>query len=163
MNIAPLTNLDLPAVMAIQDQAYPDVGHDSLEVFADKLRVFPEGCWAVWLDGRVAGYLFSHPWMSWQATTLDEPLILPPKPDCYYLHDLAVATWAHGRGVARVLVQAALERAEQLELHLQALVAVHRSQRFWAQFGFRNAPDPPPELLNKLREYSPDASYMIRP
>ena len=71
MNIAPLTNLDLPAVMDIQDQAYPDVGHDSLEVFADKLRVFPEGC--------------------------------------------------------------------------------------WSRFGFRDAPDPPPELLKKNREYSSGA------
>ena len=162
MTVRPLRPADLAAVMTVQDEAYPDVGHDSLEVFADKLTIFPRGCWGAWEDARLAGYLFSHPWRAWQATTLDEPLHLPERPDCYYLHDLAVASWAQGRGAARALVEAALELARVLKLPCQALVAVHRSQPFWARFGFEDATDPPASLVKKLAEYSPDATYMIR-
>jgi ribosomal protein S18 acetylase RimI-like enzyme len=160
MKVRPLTLADLPQVMAIQDECYPDVGHDSVEIFADKLRVYPTGCFAVVVEGRVGGYLFSHPWTYLRAATLDRPLVLPPNPDCYYLHDLAVAPWCRGRGAAQAMVEAGLLESGPLEI--QALVAVHSTQPFWSGFGFRDLADPPVALRLKLLDYSPDASYMVR-
>lgn len=147
--------------MEIQDEAYQEIGHDSLEVFADKLSVYPQGCFAAVVDGRLAGYLFSHPWTCMRATRLDAPLVLPTAPDCYYLHDLAIANWAHGRGAARRLVEAALYLARAEGLSRQGLVAVQNSEPFWGRFGFaRVIPD---EMLRrKLLGYSKEACYMLR-
>ena len=61
------------------------------EVFAEKLRLYPQGCLALALGERVAGYVFSHPWRIGDAPPLDAFLgALPASPDCLYLHDIAI-------------------------------------------------------------------------
>ena len=52
---------DLVAIEKIANAVHPDLPERS-EVFAEKLRLFPEGCFVLIQDRAVLGYAFVHPW-----------------------------------------------------------------------------------------------------
>ena len=132
-----LTAADLPRVLAIQSEAYTAAFLEPEETFAAKLRLFPSGCCAALRAGLIEGYLFSHPWRGSEPVPLAiATLTLPAQPDCYYIHDLAVANSARGSGVGKLLVRHALSIAGRMKLRRTLLVAVQDSQRFWAHYGF---------------------------
>ena len=156
----PLTETDLAEVHRLAAAAHPDMG-ERLEVFAEKFRLYPEGCFALDLDGAVRGYLISHPWRLWDAPALDSFLgALPSAPDCLYLHDLALAPEARGRGAAAAVIERAAALAAGKGLADMALVSVRGTGAFWAHAGFRDAPDP--RLAAKLATYGADARYRVR-
>lgn len=167
---------DLPHVMGVQAQAYGDVMLESEATLASRLALSPGTCWVA-VDAvdaadathvstnepRVAGYLFTHPWRLAAPPPLDIVLdALPDAPDCWYVHDMALAPRTRGAGVASQLYAAALTAAQSLGLQTSALVAVQQSQGFWARFGYVPAPDVSPLIAAKLAGYGDGAVFMTR-
>ncbi len=156
----PLAEADLDAVRRISAAAYPGL-QERPAVFAEKLRLYPRGCLAYDRGGEVAGYLFSHPWTLGEAPALDGFLGgLAAAPDCYYVHDLALAPEARGHGAAAQAVARIFALAEGERLPAMALIAVNGAEGFWARHGFREASNP--RLAAKLAVYGAGARYMIR-
>ncbi len=152
---------DLDDVSRIAAAAHPEALSERPDVFAEKLGLFPRGCLAFALGERVAGYAFSHPWMLGDAPALDAFLgALPESPDCLYLHDLAIAAEARGRGEAARAIASLTALAAAERLGALALIAVQGTDRFWTRAGFLDAPAP--RLAAKLAGYGPGARYMIR-
>lgn len=149
---------DLAAVDRIARATHPTLP-ERVEVFAEKLRLFPEGCFALESAERVLGYGLSHPWRLDDIPALDCYLgALPTAPTCLYLHDVAILPEARGAAAAARLIASLRQRAQAEGLGALALVSVHGADRLWRRLGF--APAPLGRLADKLAAYGPTAQYM---
>lgn len=132
----PMRIQDIPAVSAISDAVH-GAFTEPAAIYAERLRLYPSGCFVFGMDGVVAGYLIGHPWRSDVPPRLGECIAaLPEDPDIYYLHDLAIVSAARGSGAgaaATRLVVAAAEAAGYADI---CLVAVNGAESFWAAHGF---------------------------
>lgn len=125
--------LDLARVAAIADIVHRD-HPEREEVFANRLELFPAGCLMA-TDGT--GYCLAHPGRVGDAPALDSLLDrLPEKPDCLYLHDLALLDQSRGRGLGRAAVDMLAEVARRHGFRRIALTAVGSSPAFWSRLGF---------------------------
>ncbi|MFC0283122.1 GNAT family N-acetyltransferase [Camelimonas abortus] len=156
----PMAAADLPGVLALAEAVHPDYPEDAA-VFAERLRLFPEGCLTLETQAGLAGYLVAHPWTAGRPPALNSLLgALPARPQLYYLHDLALAPAARGSGAAPAAVALAAQTAARLGLGRMALVAVGGADGFWRRCGF--APAAEPALQEAARRYDPHALYMTR-
>ncbi len=129
------------------------------EVFANKLALFPQGCFVLARNGSVAGYGIAHPWGLGTVPALDTCVAaLPPSPACLYIHDVVVLPAARGQGATGVLVDVFEAVARQHGLPSLALVSVYGTYPFWERFGFQITAEP--ALADKLKSYGATARYM---
>jgi ribosomal protein S18 acetylase RimI-like enzyme len=152
---------DIPAILAIQEEAYPWHQEDRA-IFEDRLALYPQGCLALELDGELVGYILSHPWHADDPPSLDSKLgKLPDRPGTYYLHDLALLKSAYGKGHGARVVRHLAETAGAMDYKSMSLIAVNQSVPFWQKHGF--VPRPLASLAAKLTSYGEGAVYMTRP
>lgn len=130
---------DLESVHRISADVHP-AHPERAEVLADKLRLFPKGCFVLEADGRIAGYCFSHPWTDGPPPALDTLMTaLPSGLSGYFVHDLTVDEGV--RGMGRALVPALFEAAQAAGFDRLVLVAVNNRGPFWQAAGFSVTPD----------------------
>ena len=151
---------DLNAIQQIASVVHPELP-ESNNVFAEKLRLFPEGCFVLVEDGIVVGYAFVHPWRLNDVPKLNEFLRrIPSQPDCLLIHDVAVLEPARGRGASKGLLDLVANLARNRKILNLALVSVYDSCMHWERLGFEVANN---ELVStKLNSYNETASYMVR-
>jgi GNAT superfamily N-acetyltransferase len=156
----PLEADDLATVEAIAAKVHPGF-FERPEIFAERIALYPAGARLFEIDGVAAGYVFSHPYRLGALPALDTLLgALPPEPDCFYLHDLALLPGARGRGAGAAITGALAAHAAAQGFADMALVAVNGSKAFWQRLGF--APVEIAALRDKLLSYEPEACYMQR-
>ena len=161
MNWRAMLASDIPAVVVISDEVHGDLT-ESAEVFAERLALYPEGCFLFDLDGEAVGYLISHPWRRRSPVPLDVLVgAIPADADSYYLHDLALLPSARGSGAGGVVIGQALAHAARAGFREASLVAVHGADSFWARQGFRYVDDE--ALARKLQSYGEGTFFMERP
>ena len=154
------TSLDVPRMIAVAEQVHAAYPEDEA-VFAERLRLYPAGCRVLAIDGKVVGYIISHPWRLGEPPLLNARLgVLPAKPDTYYLHDIALLSEARGAGAGSVIVSALAEQARTEGLPTLSLVAVHNTVEFWQRLGFAVVEEP--ALAAKLASYDRAARFMVR-
>lgn len=154
---------DLSAVMQIQLQCYAaDVLEDEA-VISRRLQHNPQQCWVAEDSHGVCGYLFAYPSRLGSITPLDGDFARHSDPDCLYLHDLAVAGRAGGRGIGPRLVAHGLAHAREQALPYSALVSVQDSAEFWARQGFDLEPELTAEQRECLESYRIPARYLVQP
>ncbi|TYL82876.1 GNAT family N-acetyltransferase [Bradyrhizobium cytisi] len=151
---------DLAAISAIAARIHPDLP-ERPEVFAEKMRLYPDGCCVLAAGNQIAGYGLAHPWIQQQIPPLDGFLDrLPDAADCLYVHDVAVPPDFRG-GVARAYLAEIEELARSSGITTLALVSVYGTQPLWERLGFQGvAPDA--ALRDKLSSYGASATYMLR-
>lgn len=151
---------DLAGVCRIAEDVHAALP-ERREVFEEKFRLFPAGCFALELGGSLVGYGVSHPWTLFDIPPLDAFLErLPSSPDCLYLHDVAVAPAARGRGAAAQLIDRLCLLASQGRVGFIALTSVYGTAGFWRGMGFAAASSD--RLAEKLQSYGPSACYMVK-
>jgi N-acetylglutamate synthase-like GNAT family acetyltransferase len=149
----------LEAIEKISTLVHPNLP-ERIQVFAEKLRLYPEGCFVLIQDRTISGYAITHPWILHDVPELDASLVaLPSSPDCLFVHDVALADRARGKGAGTQLMQRLSVLAAKHDIRCLALVAVYQSNVFWARFGFEASSDE--RLASQLRRYGPAARYMI--
>jgi ribosomal protein S18 acetylase RimI-like enzyme len=158
MRLQPMEAGDLAAVLAVQAACYPPAMQEAADVALARLRASPDTVLVARDADGVCAYLFAYPSQLGKVTPLGGAFTLPPAPDTLYLHDLAVAPRAAGRGLARRLVAAMLEHAAVRGLPHAVLVSVQDSRRFWERAGFACAPGDAAGIAT----YPPDAVYMAK-
>lgn len=153
----PMVAADLPTVMNIAARVHVDYPEREA-VFAERLALFPAGCAML---GAV-GYAIAHPGVIGAPPPLDHLMgTLPRRPDCLYLHDLAILGEYRGGGHGRALSQRLCRLARSEGLPRLALIAVNHSEAVWRRLGFV-AQVGGEALSAKLRSYGGDAVYMVR-
>lgn len=151
-----MVEADLKRVVDIAGVCYPNHPED-MDIFVERLRLFPQGCLALAGEGAVEGYVLSYPWRADAAPPLNALILgLPETPGAYYLHDLALMPSARGQGHSR----AALDHLPAAGLPL-SLVSVNGTVPFWERHGF--AVRTTGDLVSKLASYGADARFMVRP
>jgi len=151
---------DLPAISAIAARIHPDLP-ERLEVFAEKMRLYPDGCRALVADDAIAGYGFSHPWKQHRIPPLDAFIArLPDDADCLYVHDVAVLPDFRG-GVLRAYIADIEQLARASGTPTLALVSVYATRPLWERLGFRPVATDA-DLRAKLASYGDGATYMLR-
>lgn len=151
---------DLPAISAIAARIHPDLP-ESLEVLAEKMRLYPDGCRVLVVGDEIAGYGLSHPWKQHRIPPLDGLLErLPEDADCLYVHDVAVLAESRG-GVLRAYIADIEQLARASGLATLALVSVYATQPLWQRLGFRPV-TADADLRAKLASYGEGATYMLR-
>lgn len=151
---------DLPAISAIAARIHPDLP-ESPDVFAEKMRLCPEGCRVLVADDGIAGYGLAHPWKQHRIPPLDGFLErLPDDADCLYVHDVAVLPDRRG-GAARAYVATIEDLARSIGIATLALVSVYATRPLWERLGFRPV-TAKAELRAKLASYGEGATYMLR-
>ncbi|WP_330083218.1 GNAT family N-acetyltransferase [Methylocystis iwaonis] len=151
---------DLEEVCRIAVGVHPGLP-ERQEVFEEKFRLFPAGCFALEQGGSLVGYAISHPWMLFEIPPLDAFLErLPSPPDCLYLHDVALIPAARGRGAAAQLMDRLRLLASREGVGFIALASVYGTGGFWRAMGFAAASSD--RLAEKLQSYGPSACYMVK-
>lgn len=155
-----MTVADLSAVEAIAGAVHPGF-FEQPAVFAERLRLYPQGVRLLDNDGIPLGYVLSHPFRFGGLPSLNSLLeTLPEHPDTYYIHDLALLPEARGRGAASAVTKYLIAHATGQGLPSASLVALTSSQRFWIRHGFAEVEAP--HLGAKLVSYEEGARYMVR-
>ena len=151
---------DMNAIQQIASVVHPELP-ESNDVFAEKLRLFPQGCFVLVEGGVVLGYAFVHPWRLNDVPNLNELLrCIPSQPDCILIHDVAILEPARGHGASKALLDLVANLARNLKIPHLALVSVYNSRMHWERLGFEVASN---ELVStKLNSYDKTASYMVR-
>lgn len=157
----PMTADDLPAVLAAANEIHQDYPEDAA-VFAERLALFPAGCWLA-TDGRGAvGYAVMHPGRLGHPPCLNRLLGgLPAAPDCLYLHDIALTAAARGGGLGARALNLAIGVADGLGLATLALTSTPAAAGYWRSRGFTDWPGDG-ELAAHLASYGPGMAYMVR-
>ena len=156
-----MTADDLAAVRDIAASIHPTLP-ERIEVFAEKLRLFPRGCFVLESVGGVAGYALAHPWRLRAIPPLDAFLTqISAAADCLYLHDAAVLPAARGKGAAPRLVALLRALAAEAGLPRLALVSVYGTSVLWNRLGFAAVEDT--GLAKALAFYGDGATYMAAP
>jgi GNAT superfamily N-acetyltransferase len=155
-----MQSADLPAVGALAERIHPAYPEDAA-VFAERLRLYPDGCHVLARNGALAAYVVSHPWRGGPPALNSLLGELPPSPSTFYIHDLALAPKARGHGAASAIVTRLAAQARSAGLARMSLVAVNGSTDFWRRQGFEARHDP--ALAGKLASYGDDgACFMVR-
>lgn len=132
------------------------------EVFAERIRLAPDGCFVLTKHSRTVGYFFSHPWVRMKPPALHEMLgAIPPDADCWYVHDVAVDHEYRGGGVVADVCERVFRVAAAAGYRVVMLVAVSGADGYWAKLDFRDRTTD--ALRHKLKDYGDDAVYMERP
>ena len=153
---------DLDAVLAVQAASYPVPMQESRAILRARLQAARATC-AVACDGdEVCGYLFAYPSRLGAVTALGAQFAIAAEADTLYLHDLALAPQAHGRGLARALVEHLLGLGCARGLGHAALVSVQDTAGFWHGLGFRPAQPDAASSGAGLASYPVGALYMVR-
>lgn len=135
---------DLPAIVALSDSVHGDYTEDSA-IYAERLALYPDGCFTLWLGDRITGYLVSHPWHRDSPPALNRALgSIPAAADTYYLHDIALLPDARGHGAGRAAVDLIFDRARQAGFQDVTLMAINGADQFWAAVGFAYVDDSDP-------------------
>lgn len=156
-----LMSKDISQVVQIADKIHPGLP-ERHEVFAERLKVFPEGCLALvnTKSDELCGYLISHPIITYQPPPLDTLIgEIPPGADQYYIHDLAILPESRGGGRAKEAVAKVLDIAKQYPT--TCLISVYGTSGFWGRFGFRE-PVLGDGLQRKVAVYGEDAVFLER-
>jgi predicted N-acetyltransferase YhbS len=160
--LRPMQAPDIPAVLAVQEESYPDELLETAEVFSARLASYPEYAWVAEEAQEACAYLFAYPARLGGIAPFNSDFARHDDADCLYLHDLAVGLLASGRGVGPALVRHALGHAKTRGLQHSALVAVQGSQDFWARMGFEACPVPDAAQADNLATYGGGSVYMTR-
>ena len=151
---------DIPAVVAISDVVHGRFT-ERAEVFAERLSLYPAGCFMLDDEGAAAGYLITHPWHRRSPVPLDELIgSIPEDAGGYYLHDLALLPDTRGLGAGRRGVELVLAHAAGAGFGEVSLVAVNGADAFWSAQGFSRVDDV--AIAYKLASYGEGTFFMER-
>ncbi|MEH6544441.1 MAG: GNAT family N-acetyltransferase [Porticoccaceae bacterium] len=141
MSISLITENSWIEILKIQEEAYVEIPPEDVDILKSKWLSSPKTC-AVYLENNnvISAYLLAHPWPSEIPPKLHE---ISPVTDSVnlYLHDLALAHEARGKGIAKKLVENLIDTAKIQGFKKILLVAVQNSSAFWDKFGFLHIPN----------------------
>ncbi len=152
---------DVADVLCIQAACYPPPMQESEVTIRARLAAAPDCAWVAADGDGLCAYLVAYRSQLGKVTPLGGAFGTAA-PDCMYLHDLAVAPRAGGRGLGPQLASAAWQAARHGGLRYSALVSVQDSHAFWSRLGYAVHDALDPAQRQRLRSYGVPAWYMVK-
>ncbi|MEU2084365.1 GNAT family N-acetyltransferase [Streptomyces albus] len=162
VRIRAITDADWDRIAELERRTYLPLGlSEGQAALRSKAEVSPETCFVLTVGSRPGGYLvalpfppFDYPDLYLDPTTTRQPVSGSRN---LHLHDLVVAPRLRRRGLAQRLLHHLTRTALARGYEQISLVAVGRSQRFWAARGFTPQP-----AAGTPAGYGKNAVYMSR-
>lgn len=133
-----LTIADVPAVHALEVEAYEPALHESPAAFERLIAIFPDGAIGAFDPHGLCAFIFGVPLLRGMTLDLGSPLAaIPADADTFYVHDIAVARRCRGQRIGFELATRLLDIARARGFTRAELVSVQGSAPFWERFGFR--------------------------
>lgn len=131
-----MTAADLSRVAAISATVHG--GYAEYEaVYAERLELWPQGCFVWEMADDVQGLLVAHPWRRGSPPALGAMLgDIPADADTLYLHDIALLPETRGQGAGGAATGLVMALAAKLGFPDVTLVAVNGAEQFWQAQGF---------------------------
>ncbi|WP_427981855.1 GNAT family N-acetyltransferase [Agarivorans sp.] len=142
MPIQKIVDVNWPQIVELQGQVYLSIEPETLQVLKSKWLNSPDSCFIYQEQGEVIGYLLAHAWHGQTPPKLFKPLTTNSQASVLFLHDLAVAKAAAGRGIGKSLFTHLLKTALAKGYQQIMLVAVQDSFPFWQKQGFKTVNQP---------------------
>ncbi|KAI0486873.1 acyl-CoA N-acyltransferase [Xylaria cf. heliscus] len=156
----PLTPNDIEGLAQVANTVHTELPERD-SVFAERARLFPEGCLVLEEEARICGYAISHPIRHSQPPALDSFLgEIASDADQFYIHDVCILPRLRGRGHAFDALDKLLKIAERYPT--TCLVSVYGTAPFWARYGFRPPDAIDHTLSEKMSGYGDGAIYLER-
>ena len=156
----PMTPADIAQVDAIAAAIHVALPERAF-VFAERQRLYPDGCFMLEVDGAPAGYVISHPWHYLRPPSLNTLLDrIPGDASTYYIHDLALLPLSRRTGAGSAIASRLLDHADAIGLPNVSLIAVYDAAAFWRRHGFKYVDDS--AHASKLAGYGAEARMMVR-
>lgn len=124
----PMRFNDMDPVSELGDQIYDPHYHEPVEAILTRFRAGP--CFTWLEEGRVIGYVITHPWDE-TIPKLGAAIEPVENPTLQFLHDLAIHPDFRGRGMAKGIVAHLKSRFNKI-----ALISVGETRAFWEARGF---------------------------
>ena len=151
---------DLPEVDSIAAEVHP-AHPEEIAVPAERLRLYPSGCFVLDGAGTILGYAVSHPWRAGDPPSLNTLIgAIPSPPETYYLHDVALLPAVRGSGYSHDIVRRLVAEATNAGQTTISLVAIRNSVPIWKRHGFEAIHDP--ARAEKLKSYGAGATLMVK-
>lgn len=160
--LRPMHPDDLADLMAVQADCYAPAMVEPATVLQRRLENAQGHCWVVQDAEGVCAYAFGYPSRVGMVTRLGSDFRPAPDADCLYLHDVAVARRAKGKGLGLTLVRHVLAAAHQQRLRYSALVSVQESRSFWERLGYAAVETRDDAARDSLASYAAPALYMVQ-
>lgn len=156
----PMTASDIADVAILANSIHIDYPEQP-EIFAERQKLAPKGCYVLRQGTIICGYIISHPWQCRNLPALNTLLgLLPNDPDTYYIHDIVIHPHLRGGGWPARALSLITEIASEYGLPTLSLVSIGNALGYWRKQGFVAVNVP--ELRQKLRSYDEQATYMQR-
>ncbi len=153
---------DIPSVLLIQEECYPPAMVEAEAVIRSRLAASPDTSWVAQDADGICAYLFAYRSLLGKVTPLGGQFHAADNADSLYLHDLAVAKRANGRGIGPALVVFALESARREGLACSSLVSVQDTRGFWQRQGYAEYENADAEQRARLASYPGPCCYMVK-
>lgn len=149
-----MTPNDLNRVSEISDVVHREY-RETAEIYGERLRLWPQGCYVWEEDEGVSGLLVAHPWPRHSSPKLGEYLgRIPAVANSLYLHDVALLPQVRGKGAGGAATQMVFDLAKSNGFNEVTLVAVHGADSYWASQGF--------QVTDEGESYGPGSYRMTR-
>lgn len=143
---------DLPLIHALQCRAYGSEFHEPIELYEDMLAFYPDGCFALWVQDTMAGFLFIHPADDDRTDYETAGWDIRGDEQCVYIHDLCIDPQFQGQGLTRQAVEHMEAFAKQRGFQKIIGIAIKGVEQFWEKQGF---------VMGRSYRYSgQDATFM---
>lgn len=157
-----MTQDDVDQVLRIQAQCYQPATVEDEAVIRARLDSAPASAWVAEDAAGVCAYLAAYCSRVGKLTPLAGRFEIADAADSLYLHDLAVAPRAAGRGLGPALVAHACGYARDEGLAHSSLVSVQDSRPFWTRLGYAVWDGLDEIQRARLQSYERPAWYMVR-
>ena len=126
----------IPAVAKMMGECY-EKNYFEDDIFVEKsIKSYPKGCLVLIANREIAGYIFFHPFMNNKIKKLNTPYKKSAAHNCMYIHDLAIRKKYRRKGLSNLLLKKVNHASKNMNLDMQALVAVQHTEKFWEKHGF---------------------------
>ncbi|ARP72851.1 N-acetyltransferase [Streptomyces pluripotens] len=152
-----IADADWPQVAALEAEAYTDPSlTEGEELLRSRARASAGTCFALDVDGQLAGYVLALPYPRFRCPDLTRPEGVVHHSVNLHLHDLVVTAPLRRRGLGTRLVRRLTDEARARGFETMSLIAVAGRETFWRANGYR--PHPGTRLPPG---YGGDAVYMV--
>ncbi|MEV8327699.1 GNAT family N-acetyltransferase [Kitasatospora sp. NPDC056731] len=158
-----LRDEDWDEVVALEERAYAASGlSEGREALRSRHRASPSTCFVLEHAGGFGGYLLALPYPLSRCPDLslaeEGAEQENGRESNLHTHDLVIAEWARGQGLARRMQWHLEETGRAARYRTLSLVAVLGAQAVWAALGYRTRPE-----IGLPASYGAGAVYMAKP
>jgi ribosomal protein S18 acetylase RimI-like enzyme len=158
LSVRPIAEQDWPAVVALEAQAYSDIGlSEGRAALESRALASPQTCLVLNVGPQVAAYVLALPYPLFRYPVLARTEAEAFSSANLHLHDLVVAEEFRRRGLARHLEQRLARTARSLKYTSISLIALAGSRGFWVACRYEGRPE-----VSVSVSYGADAVYMTR-